>query len=101
VSQSGQSIYRVLVLYPAVQTAAMYFIYSWFIGFEVLTVVNMMNTIFRDVVACRPVVHRRFGETYRFRLQDRKVSQASNQQASNNVCLLLACLLVDPENGNM
>jgi hypothetical protein len=49
-------------------------------GFDVLTAINVMITIFWDVTTCSLVVHRSFGGTYSLLPQGRRVSQGSNQQ---------------------
>jgi hypothetical protein len=43
-----------------------------FVRFEVFTAVTMKNAVFWDVAPCRSCVNRRFGGTYRLRLQGRK-----------------------------
>jgi hypothetical protein len=50
------------------------------VGFQFLTAVLMKNPIFWDITPCSPLkISRRFGETCRFHLQDRRLSQARNQ----------------------
>jgi hypothetical protein len=65
-----------------------------YVGFEVLTAVVMKSTIFWDITRCTPLsVNRRFGGTYRLRLQGRR----------NATCLLAGFLLnlfFDPGNGD-
>jgi hypothetical protein len=42
---------------------------------EVQTIINLKGTIFSYITPCRPLrVNRRFGGTYRFYLQGRKIS---------------------------
>jgi hypothetical protein len=65
------------------------------VGFEVLTAV----TIFWGVKPCTLVqAYRWFGRMYCLHLQDRRVSQASNQQLSASCCCLCG-LFSDPEDG--
>jgi hypothetical protein len=45
------------------------------VGFEVFTAVTMKNVVFWDVALCTSCVNRRFGGTYRLRLQDRKIRE--------------------------
>jgi hypothetical protein len=45
------------------------------VGFEVFTAVTMKNAAFWDVALCRSCVNRRFGITYRLRLQGRKIRE--------------------------
>jgi hypothetical protein len=46
-----------------------------FVRFEVFTAVTMKNAVFWDVAPCISCVNRRFGGTYRFRLQVRKIRE--------------------------
>jgi hypothetical protein len=54
-------------------------------GFEVLTSVTTKNTVFWVVTPCSSEIAPRFGGTYLFHLQGRKVSQARNQQNLRNI----------------
>jgi hypothetical protein len=50
-----------------------------YVGFEVLTAVIMMSSIFWDITLCSPLkANERFGGTYRFKLHGRKINQARN-----------------------
>jgi hypothetical protein len=56
-----------------------YGIGSFIVGFEVLTVVVMKNTIFWDITPCSPLkVNRRVGGTYRLDLQGQRINRARN-----------------------
>jgi hypothetical protein len=46
-----------------------------FVRFEVFTAVSMKKVVFWDVALCRSWVNRRFGGTYRFHLQGRKIRE--------------------------
>jgi hypothetical protein len=46
-----------------------------YVRFEVFIVVTMKNAVFWDVALCRYCVNRRFGGTYRFHLQGRKIRE--------------------------
>jgi hypothetical protein len=70
------------------------------VGFEVLRAVVMKSTIFLDITPCSLLkVKRRFGGTYRFRLQGRRISLARNQHESRWQAELLLGLFFDPEDG--
>jgi hypothetical protein len=50
-----------------------------YVGFEVLTAVDRKSFTFWNITPCSPSkASERFGETFRFHLQDRKISQARN-----------------------
>jgi hypothetical protein len=50
------------------------------VGFEVLTVVVMKNSVIWDITPCSPLkVNRRFRGTSRVHLQGRRISEARNQ----------------------
>jgi hypothetical protein len=52
-----------------------------YVGFDVLTAVVMKSIIFWDISLCSTLkVNRRFGGTYRFHLQVRRISRAWNQR---------------------
>jgi hypothetical protein len=61
------------------------------VKFEIFTAMTMKNAVFWDVALCRSCVNRRFGGTYCFYLQDRKVNQVNNgkKQAETFAFLLL------------
>jgi hypothetical protein len=61
------------------------------IGFEVLTAVVMMCTIFWDITPCSQFkVSRSFGRTYRLHVQGRRISRATNVKAGDKQSRLLA-----------
>jgi hypothetical protein len=62
------------------------------VGIEILTAVVMKSTIFWDITPCSPLeVNRRFGGTYRFHLQGRRISGARNQPESRWQAELVPC----------
>jgi hypothetical protein len=68
-----------------------------FVGFKDLTVVVMKSTIFWDITPCSALkVIRRFGGSYRLRLQGRRISRARNQRESRWQPELLLGLFFDP-----
>jgi hypothetical protein len=68
--------------------------YPILVRFDVITVVTMNIFIVLDVTPCSVLkVYRRFGGTDRFDIQDRRVSQSSNRQASSSKT---ACLFLPP-----
>jgi hypothetical protein len=69
------------------------------VGFEVLTVVVMKNSVFRDITLCSPLkVNGRFKGTYHNHLQVRTISQARNQHEADSKQGLLG-MFFDPEGG--
>jgi hypothetical protein len=54
-----------------------------FLEFEVVTAVAMKSYVFCDIAPCSPLkVNRRFGGTFRFHLQGRRISWVRNQPES-------------------
>jgi hypothetical protein len=76
-------------------------IYYISVGFQVLTAVTVMRSIFWNITLCSPTkLNRRFGGTYSLRTQGGRVSQARNQHyAAESRVLPNAsfCLFLDPE----
>jgi hypothetical protein len=67
------------------------------VGFEVLTAVVMKSSTFWDITQYIPLkVDRRFEQTCRLHLQDRRKSQARNQDSAG----FFLGLVFDPENGD-
>jgi hypothetical protein len=69
-------------------------------GFEILTVVVMKSSIFWDITSCGSLnVNRRFGGTYRIRLQSRRVYCAHFTPYLPLIAPFLLWLLSDPKHG--
>jgi hypothetical protein len=71
--------------------------YSKWFRFEVPMAVTMKNTVLWVINPCRSGKPRCFGAIYRLHLQDRRISQARNQQKVESCAGLVSGLLFDPK----
>jgi hypothetical protein len=67
-------------------------LHKFYVGFEVLTAVVKESSIFWDITPCSPLkVNWSFRGTYRFHLQDRRISRARYQWESRWQAKLVSC----------